>query len=124
MQKLSLEAIQSAGSELASGLEIGFTDHVLAITLNRESKRNAITYDMYCTIIDLLNFAKDEQGVRCVLFKGSGAIFTAGHDVRGFGQGLTLAYDEKPSYLFMQCLADFPKPVIAVLNGDAIGIGA
>jgi len=124
MQTLSLEMIRSGTVPLTSGLEIGFADHVLAITLNRESKKNAITYDMYLAIVELLNLAKNAQDVRCVLFNATGSIFTAGHDVSGFTQGLKLAYDEKPSYLFMQCLANFPKPVVAALNGNAIGIGA
>ena len=105
-------------------LETDVADHVLTIKFDREAKKNSITYDMYCTMIDLLHMAECDDNVRCVLFTGSGSIFSAGHDVNGFNRGLKLAYDRKPSYVFMQCLADFPKPVVAALNGDAIGIGA
>lgn len=106
------------------GLETDVSNHVLTIKFDREAKKNSITYDMYCTITDLLHMAECDENIRCVLFTGSGSIFSAGHDVSGFNEGLKLTYDRKPSYVFMQCLADFPKPVIAALNGDAIGIGA
>ncbi|MBY8821756.1 enoyl-CoA hydratase-related protein [Sphingomonas colocasiae] len=99
-------------------------DHVMTIRFNRPTKRNAITYAMYERIIDLIGRAERDDTVRCLLFAGSGPIFTAGHDVSGFAQGLALAYDEKPSYIFMKRLADFSKPVAAALNGDAVGIGA
>lgn len=114
------EADISGSPDLLSDIR----DHVMTIRFNRPTKRNAITYAMYERIIGLIEQAQRDDAVRCLLFAGSGSVFTAGHDVSGFAQGLALAYDEKPSYIFMKKLADFPKPVAAALNGDAVGIGA
>jgi enoyl-CoA hydratase/carnithine racemase len=100
------------------------TDHVMTIRLNREGKRNSITYAMYRALVALIVSAEQDTAIRCLVLASTGSIFTAGHDVSGFTQGMDLAYDEKPSFLFMEALSNFPKPVIAALNGDAVGIGA
>lgn len=107
-----------------SGIDFAIEDRIMTIRLNREAKRNSISYDMYRQLVELLSVARHSEEIGCVLFASTGAIFTAGHDVAGFAQGLSLAYDEKPSYAFMMALADFPKPVAAALNGNAVGIGA
>lgn len=106
------------------GIEVTVADRIMTIRLNREAKRNAITYYMYRELVDLLHVAERSEEISCVLFASTGTIFTAGHDVSGFAQGLEIAYDEKPSFLFMKALVDFPKPVAAALNGNAVGIGA
>lgn len=107
-----------------TGIEVTVADRIMTIRLSREGKRNAITYDMYRELVDLLHVAERSEDIGCVLFASIGTIFTAGHDVSGFAQGLEMAYDEKPSFLFMKALVDFPKPVAAALNGNAVGIGA
>ncbi|OCC25621.1 enoyl-CoA hydratase [Croceicoccus estronivorus] len=106
------------------GLSISASDRVLTIRLDREEKRNAITYDMYVAITQVLALAATDGDVSCVLFTGSGTTFSGGHDVGGFTRGLSIAPEEKPSFAFMQALSMFPKPVIAALNGNAVGIAA
>ncbi|MFA5964585.1 MAG: enoyl-CoA hydratase-related protein [Sphingomonas sp.] len=106
------------------GLSIALSNQVLTIRLDHPDKRNAITYDMYSAITERLRAAAEDPGVRCVVIAATGAIFTGGHDISGFARGLDLAPEEKPSFAFMQTLARFPKPVIAAVNGDAVGIGA
>ncbi len=107
-----------------TGIEVAVADRIMTIRLSRESKRNAISYDMYRRLVALLDIAEHDEDISCVLFASTGAIFTAGHDVAGFAQGLEMAYDEKPSFHFMKALVDFPKPIAAALNGNAVGIGA
>lgn len=110
--------------DLPEGLRAHAADGVLTVTFDRAEKRNAITYAMYRALVRLIDHAAADDGVRALSFAAAGSIFTAGHDVSGFAQGAEIAFDEKPSYLFMQRLSTFPKPVVAALNGDAVGIGA
>ncbi|ARS29477.1 enoyl-CoA hydratase/isomerase family protein [Sphingomonas sp. KC8] len=106
------------------GMKMIVADHVMTIRFDREHKRNSITYDMYHGLTASLKQAALDDQIRCILLASSGSIFSGGHDVSGFAQGMDRAYDEKPSFAFMECLSTFPKPVVAALNGDAIGIGA
>ena len=108
----------------SDGLDIVVADNVMTIRFDREHKRNSITYDMYRVLTASLKRAERDEQIRCILLTSSGPPFSSGHDVGGFSQGMDLAYDEKPSFAFMECLSAFPKPVVAALNGDAVGIGA
>lgn len=121
---MTSEPVESAASPQRTGLEVTIDARVMTIRFSREHKRNSITYDMYREMVALLTMAENQPEISCVLFASTGSIFTSGHDVSGFSQGLGMAYDEKPSYLFMQKLSAFPKPVVAALNGNAVGIGA
>lgn len=107
-----------------AGLVTGLDGQVVTIRFDRPDKRNAITYEMYVAMTQLLAIARDDDRVRCVVFTGTGRIFSAGHDVSGFARGLSIAPQDKPSYAFMEAVAAFPKPIIASVCGDAIGIGA
>ena len=121
---MTSETVESTVDAQRVGLDVTINAQVMTIRFNREHKRNSITYDMYRDMVDLLTLAENQPEISCVLFASTGSIFTSGHDVSGFSQGLGMAYDEKPSYLFMEKLSAFPKPVVAALNGNAVGIGA
>src|SRR5947207_463408 len=95
---------------------------VLRIQLNRPEKRNAMTSDMYVTLAELLNDAAKDEGIRVALWHGAGDSFCAGNDVEDFlknppGPG------ESPQARFMKALIDFDKPLIAAVQGAAIGGG-
>src|ERR1700756_3421545 len=101
------------------------TEHageILRIQLNRPTKRNAMTSGMYVALADILkNAAKDEQ-TRVVLWHGAGESFCAGNDIEDFlknppGPG------ESPQAQLMNALLDFDKPLIAAVQGSAIGGG-
>jgi enoyl-CoA hydratase/carnithine racemase len=106
------------------GLSVAMVESVLTIAFDRPLKRNAMTYEMYDAMTGMLDAASRDNAVCAVLFTGKGEIFTAGHDVSGFARGLSLQPEEKPSFGFMHVLSSFAKPVIAAVNGDAVGIGA
>lgn len=97
---------------------------ILTITLNRPLKKNAITYDMYRSLTQLLQNAEDDPGIHVVVITGAGDMFTAGNDIKSFKAGGDIPYNERPSFHFMNTVATFKKPLIGALNGDAIGIGA
>lgn len=101
------------------------TEHsgsVLRVELNRPTKRNAMTSSMYVKLADVFNDAAKDERTRVVLWHGAGDSFCAGNDVEDFlknppGPG------ESPQARLMNALLDFDKPLIAAVQGAAIGGG-
>jgi enoyl-CoA hydratase/carnithine racemase len=96
--------------------------NVLDILLNRPAKKNAMTSSMYVTIASLLDEAARDDRVRVVLWHGAGDSFSAGNDLEDFvknppGPG------ESPQARLMSALIDFEKPIVAAVQGVAIGGG-
>jgi len=107
------------------------TDHIsvernggiLHIRMNRPEKKNALTRAMYATMADALTAAEDDLSVGVVLFSGSGGNFTAGNDLKDFRE-LPPNQGEEPSvFRFMKALARADVPIMAAVDGVAIGIG-
>src|SRR6202021_2583985 len=95
---------------------------ILRIQLNRPAKKNAMTSAMYITLADLLNGAAKDEHVRAVLWHGAGDSFCAGNDVEDFlknppGPG------ESPQAHLINALINFEKPLVAAVQGAAIGGG-
>ena len=101
---------------------------VTTITFNRADKKNSITEAMYAAMADALAQAQDDAAVRCVVFQGDMAIFSAGNDIGDFLQqsakGAPKGDDgQRPVWRFLHGIAAFPKPVVAAVCGPAVGIG-
>jgi len=95
---------------------------ILRVQLNRPNKKNAMTSSMYVTLADLLNDAARDEQIRAVLWHGAGDSFSAGNDVEDFlknppGPG------ESPQARLMNALINFDKPLVAAVQGAAIGGG-
>jgi len=97
-------------------------ERVLTLRLNRADKKNALTQAMYSALAEALKGAAENPEVRVVLFTGVPDAFTAGNDLQDFLQHPPTGEDA-PVARFMRTLASFPKPVVAAVNGIAIGIG-
>ncbi len=97
-------------------------DHVMTLRIHRPDKRNALTQAMYGELAETLLAAADNPEVRVVLLTGTADTFTAGNDLQDFLQ-LTGKLAEAPVARFMAVLAGFAKPVVAAVNGAAVGIG-
>jgi enoyl-CoA hydratase/carnithine racemase len=101
------------------------TEHsgsILRVQLNRPAKKNAMTSAMYIALADIFNDAAKDERVRVALWHGAGDSFSAGNDVEDFlknppGPG------ESPQAQLMEALIDFDKPLIAAVQGAAIGGG-
>jgi enoyl-CoA hydratase/carnithine racemase len=96
---------------------------ILSVELNRPSKKNAITAPMYRTLADIFNDAAADSGIRVVLWHGAGDSFSAGNDVEDFlknppGPG------ESPQAQLIDAFIGFERPIVAVVQGAAIGGGA
>jgi enoyl-CoA hydratase/carnithine racemase len=95
---------------------------VLRIQLNRPAQKNAMTSAMYITLADLLNEAAEDDQIHVVLWHGAGDSFCAGNDLQDFlknppGPG------ESPQARLMSALLNFDKPIVAAVQGGAIGGG-
>ncbi len=96
---------------------------VLTLSLNRAHKKNALTGDMYRALTEQLHKASTDKDTGVVLITAEGDYFCAGNDVNGFKLIADIPYQQRPGFNFMNALASFPKPVVAALPGDAVGIG-
>lgn len=99
-------------------------ERVRTIRFNRPEKKNALTRAMYSAAAEGIETA-GEAGVRVIVLAGSEGVFTAGNDLVDFmeapphiGGG-----DMPPVERFMRALMEAPAPVIAAVDGLAIGIG-
>ena len=92
------------------------------IRLNRPEKMNAITRDMYAGLTSALNEAAGDFGIRTVVITSEGDHFTAGNDIKDF---MANPPTEESSDVarFLAALLEFPKPLIAAVKGNAIGVG-
>ena len=95
---------------------------VCTLTFNRPDKKNSITAAMYSAMADALQAAQDDAQVRCFVFQGNEAIFSAGNDIADFLNNPPATTDS-PVFRFLRGLAQFPKPLIAAVCGPAVGIG-
>ncbi|KCZ49442.1 enoyl-CoA hydratase-related protein [Hyphomonas pacifica] len=96
-------------------------DRVLTLTLNRPERKNALTQAMYAALADAINGANDDKGVRAIIITGAGEMFTAGNDLTDFASNMDDG--EPPVARFLSAIRDAEKPLIAAVNGPAIGVG-
>jgi enoyl-CoA hydratase/carnithine racemase len=96
--------------------------NILSIQLNRPAKKNAMTSSMYVTIAELLDAAATDDQVRVVLWHGAGDSFSAGNDLEDFMKNPPGA-GESPQARLMRALINFEKPLVAAVQGLAIGGG-
>ncbi|WP_169568889.1 crotonase/enoyl-CoA hydratase family protein [Sneathiella limimaris] len=106
------------------------TDHVTVsaengiqkLVINRADKKNALTQDMYAVLSDSLNAAETDPKIRVTVITGVADSFTSGNDLMDFLQNP--AQDETtPVIRFLHSLANIRKPLIAAVNGLAVGVG-
>src|SRR6478736_797905 len=98
------------------------TGSILRVQLNRPAKRNAMTSAMYVALAGIFNEAANDENTRVVLWHGAGDSFCAGNDIEDFlnnppGPG------ESPQARLMEALVNFDKPLVAAVQGAAIGGG-
>ena len=99
-------------------------DGVLVLTLQRPEKKNALTGAMYNVLSDGLDRAETDAAVKVVLFQGDGDSFTAGNDLADFAaQSKSNSDEESPAFRFIKTLGKASKPLVAAVQGNAVGIG-
>jgi enoyl-CoA hydratase/carnithine racemase len=98
------------------------TDGVLEIRLNRPEKKNALTREMYDVMADAFAQVDASPTLRVALLTGSGDTFTSGNDIADF-QARASGKRESSASRFLPTIASMQKPLIAAVNGAAIGVG-
>lgn len=95
---------------------------IMRIGLNRPDKLNAINRQMYSDMAAALQQAEQDDTIRVVLFHGSADCFTSGNDLLDFAQDPPTGEDS-PVFAFLDAISQATKPLVAAVNGPAIGIG-
>ena len=104
--------------------EITTSQHgqTLVIRLNRPEKMNALTRGMYGELAQHLNQSAEDPAIRCVVITSEGAHFTAGNDITDFMSNPPTEADSDVAK-FLGSLLEFPKPLLAAVKGNAVGVG-
>eukprot|EP01137_Pigoraptor_chileana_P034107 Opistho-2@26158 len=115
-------------------IAVSESDGVMTIRLNRPKKFNAIDRDTYADIVAALKTATTKDDISVVVLTGAGRYFSSGNDfvamfeqakglsdISGFQSLLTEAMGDFQN--FVDCVIEFPKVLIAGVNGPAVGIG-
>lgn len=126
-------------------LETNLDDGILILTLNRPEQMNAFTVTMANELIDFFHKASDDDDIKAIIVTGAGKAFCAGMDLSVEGNVFGLNEALSPSVKDMRerlnepeikhgvtdtggrvvlSIFDCKKPVIAAINGAAVGVGA
>ena len=96
---------------------------VLAITLARPERRNAITVAMYAALADAIEQAQGDPALRLISLAGEGEDFTAGNDLADFMAAMPRDGEEIAVWRLLRALAANALPLVAAVHGNAVGIG-
>jgi enoyl-CoA hydratase/carnithine racemase len=102
-------------------------DATRTITMRRPEKKNALTEDMFLAMSEAINSAQADPDIRCFILTGRSGVFTAGEDIGDFISEATTGLDpdkQRNSIVFLRALVNNRKPIIAAVDGVAVGIGA
>src|SRR3954462_6472691 len=111
---------------MSGHLIVSDEDATRVITLRRPEKKNAITQEMYRAMSEAIDTAQNNPNIRCMIITGGSGVFTAGNDLEDFlkdGTANTGAPRASNATKFLYSLAHNVKPIIAAVDGVAIGIG-
>ena len=95
---------------------------VLTVSLERPAKRNAFTGAMYGALADALGELAGDAALRCLVVRAEGGTFSAGNDLNDFLAQGELS-ESSPVVRVLRALAAADKPILAAVDGAAVGIG-
>jgi len=98
------------------------SDGILRVELNRPAQKNAMTAVMYTSLAGIFREADKDEAVRVVLWRGAGDAFCAGNDIGDFLKNPP-GHGESPQSNLIGALIGFEKPIVAAVQGVAVGGG-
>lgn len=113
-------------------LKASLQSHILWVTLNNPEQSNAISLEMVDSLTRVLKYADFDPAVRVIILKGEGDVFCAGGDVKAMQNkaGMFAGESNELRMRYMhgiqqipKCIEELSKPLIAMVNGAAIGAG-
>lgn len=104
---------------------VEITDAVAVVTINRENALNALNKDVIAELHDFFSSNWLERDFRCVVITGAGKAFVAGADIKELAalDSAGAAHASEIGQYLMKSIENFPCPVIAAINGFALGGG-
>lgn len=108
---------------MAEHVRVEKRGEVIAITLARPERRNAISVAMYAALADAIESAADDDAVRVITLRGEGQDFAAGNDLADFLEAPARTTEEIPVWRLLRVLATCETPLIAAVHGNCVGIG-
>jgi enoyl-CoA hydratase/carnithine racemase len=98
------------------------TNHgVLTLTINRPESRNALDAQTYLALAAQVRAASSDNAIRVIVLTGAQGHFTAGNDLKDFQRPRPAG--DSPGITLLRSLVDSDLPIIAAIEGNAIGIG-
>jgi enoyl-CoA hydratase/carnithine racemase len=109
--------------ETSQHILVEFDEGICTIRFCRAKKKNAFTVAMYEAIVAGFDEARARPDIRAILLHGSEGVFTAGNDLGDFMKASSLDPESSPVVRLLHTLAECEKPIVAAVQGIAIGIG-
>ncbi|MCG8560203.1 MAG: crotonase/enoyl-CoA hydratase family protein [Hyphomicrobiales bacterium] len=106
-----------------SDIAISVSDGVQLLRLTRPAKKNALTADMYAALAAALEAGDADDDIAVHVFLGSEGVFTAGNDIADFMAAVENGRLDAQVFVFMRALVGSRKPIVAGVDGLAVGIG-
>lgn len=104
-------------------IQVDQQGQTLYLRLNRPDRKNAISRAMYNALAEAITYGNQQPDIRVIVVSGNGSDFSSGNDLLDFMNEPEI-HDGHPVVCFMRTLQGSHKPVIAAVQGAAIGIGA
>lgn len=105
---------------MSEGITLAEDGGVIEMRLDRPDKKNALTASMYRIMTATLADASRRSDIGAIIFSGEGDAFCAGNDLKDFMAG---PQGGEAAFAFIRALAGFDKPLVAAVQGLAVGIG-
>jgi enoyl-CoA hydratase/carnithine racemase len=111
---------------VAGMIEVSDNGPVRLVTFNRPQARNAFNFEMYQAVAGALRAAEADDSVHVVVLTGRGSAFSSGQDLgelEAIAAGRAVAASEGGFRELLDVLEGFELPIVAAVNGDAVGLG-